>query len=490
VKPNTPPHSLPVPPSTLTTCAVTVVPILDNNYAYLLVDKATRNAAVVDPADPYAVLRAVQAANVTLTHILTTHHHHDHAGARAGRGTRAGGRAGGARGGSGLAARAQTLTLRACTHAHARACRTLRSPVRVPPPAAGGNTQLVRHVRAAEGRQLVVVGGRRDSVPGCTLALGDGDTLCVGSTTLRVLETPCHTRGHVLFCVLSGPAASAGNGGGGPLSLQRRNASSAGCDNGNHASAPAAGCCGIGAAAVAAAAPGALPSARDADVEAVFSGDTVFVGGVGAFFHGNAADMERNLNGRMAGLPDGALLFCGHEYTTDNMRFAAWLEPDNTEVVAKYLAANAKRAAGEPTVPSTMGAERRANPYFRTRDAALQAAVASRAAWVERRRARSYGQRAWDAVAGRPAQPPHGGDAKAAAARRAGGEEALSMTPVQLYRALQELLSFGAWQSFKLNAAAASAVRRRAAHNAAQAAGARAQAAVAAAAAAAAADRA
>jgi glyoxylase-like metal-dependent hydrolase (beta-lactamase superfamily II) len=81
VKPNTPPHSLPVPPSTLTTCTVTVVPILDNNYAYLLIDKATRNAAVVDPADPYAVLRAVAAANVTLTHILTTHHHHDHAGA-------------------------------------------------------------------------------------------------------------------------------------------------------------------------------------------------------------------------------------------------------------------------------------------------------------------------------------------------------------------------------------------------------------------------
>ncbi len=180
---------------------------------------------------------------------------------------------------------------------------------------------LVKHMRAAEGRQLVVVGGRKDSVPGCTLPLSDGDTLCVGATTIRVLETPCHTRGHVLFCVLAGPAGAAGareeaKGGGG------------------------SGCCG-GGAAVAAAAPGAVPSARDADVEAVFSGatacvssayelttdslslliafvvellgDTVFVGGVGAFFHGNAADMERNLNGRMAGLPDAALLFCGYE---------------------------------------------------------------------------------------------------------------------------------------------------------------------------------
>ena len=81
VKPNTPPHSLSAPPAQLSTATVIVVPILDNNYSYLLVDSATRCAAAVDPADPYAVLRAVHAAGVTLTHILTTHHHHDHAGA-------------------------------------------------------------------------------------------------------------------------------------------------------------------------------------------------------------------------------------------------------------------------------------------------------------------------------------------------------------------------------------------------------------------------
>ena len=81
VKPNTPPHSLPAPPAQLSTATVVVVPILDNNYAYLLIDSATRCAAAVDPADPYAVLHAAQAAGATLTHILTTHHHHDHAGA-------------------------------------------------------------------------------------------------------------------------------------------------------------------------------------------------------------------------------------------------------------------------------------------------------------------------------------------------------------------------------------------------------------------------
>ena len=94
VKPNTPPHSLPAPPAQLSTATVVVVPILDNNYAYLLIDTATRCAAAVDPADPYAVLQAVAAAGATLTHILTTHHHHDHAGAAPGRAARVGQRVG------------------------------------------------------------------------------------------------------------------------------------------------------------------------------------------------------------------------------------------------------------------------------------------------------------------------------------------------------------------------------------------------------------
>ena len=114
--------------------------------------------------------------------------------------------------------------------------------------------ELARLVRAAEGRALVVVGGVRDRVPGCTLALADGATTRVGNTTLRVLETPCHTRGHVLFCVLSGPAAP-GGGGGAPSPR-------------DDSPACAPGCCG---------APGGplvLPahSTRDRDVEAVFSG--------------------------------------------------------------------------------------------------------------------------------------------------------------------------------------------------------------------------
>ena len=247
----------------------------------------------------------------------------------------------------------------------------------------------------------------------------------------------------------------------------------------------------------------------------------MFIGGVGAFFHGDAADMERNLSGRMAGLPDAALLFCGHEYTADNMRFAAWLEPDNLDVAAKFLTVSARRAAGEPTVPSSMGAERRTNPYFRASDPALQAAAAARAAWVQRRKGRSWAQRTWDSFTGNGgrssssssggssrAPPPAAGSAAAARARNGAGSSGSgrakpapvvpSMTPVQLYRTLQELLSAGAWQSFKLSPAAAGAVRRRAAaaniaqqqaHQAAAAASVRAHAMAQAAAAAAQADR-
>lgn len=79
--PNAAPHSAAGSPAVLSTASVHVVPILDNNYAYVLVDAATRTAAVVDPADPAPVLRAVRAVGATLTHILTTHRHHDHAGA-------------------------------------------------------------------------------------------------------------------------------------------------------------------------------------------------------------------------------------------------------------------------------------------------------------------------------------------------------------------------------------------------------------------------
>lgn len=323
----------------------------------------------------------------------------------------------------------------------------------------------------------------------------------IGETEVVVMETPCHTKGHVLYCVT--------NGKGRALS----------------------------------------------DAEAVFSGDTVFIGGVGAFFHGNARDMETNLNKRMAALPDSALLFCGHEYSVDNLRFAAWLEPDSVDVIGRFLLASAKRNTGEPTVPSLIGAargaslpavgapslpaqrlsspsspgflpdgvslapcpfssgwERRTNPYFRGRDAKLKKAVLARAEWLDRRRKLSYVERAFNAVRGRGFDRTR---LQAERRRKAGGKvepprpsvSEEDVSPVVVYEKLQArraclydpcvvlcfcrclsaalacfhfsrcmcssldrfshspqlLLSSGAWQGFKLGAGAAAAARMRAA---------------------------
>jgi len=70
IRPDAEPHSEPPAPAQLSTCCVSVIPILENNYAYLLVDRATQRAAVVDPADAQATLRALRAAGVegSLTH--------------------------------------------------------------------------------------------------------------------------------------------------------------------------------------------------------------------------------------------------------------------------------------------------------------------------------------------------------------------------------------------------------------------------------------
>ena len=77
---NQPPHSRGVRPSPLTTCSVLPVPFLADNYAYVLVDHATRECAAIDPADPYGVKDLCDRLELNLTAILTTHKHHDHAG--------------------------------------------------------------------------------------------------------------------------------------------------------------------------------------------------------------------------------------------------------------------------------------------------------------------------------------------------------------------------------------------------------------------------
>jgi hydroxyacylglutathione hydrolase len=105
---------------------------------------------------------------------------------------------------------------------------------------------------------------------------------------------------------------------------------------------------------------------------AVFTGDTLFVAGCGRLFEGTAETMHASL-GKLARLPPDTRVYCGHEYTVANLRFAVHAEPDNAAALAKLEAARAARARGEATVPSTLGEERETNPFLRCDTPTLRA---------------------------------------------------------------------------------------------------------------------
>ncbi len=104
---------------------------------------------------------------------------------------------------------------------------------------------------------------------------------------------------------------------------------------------------------------------RDVGGEPIlFCGDTLFSAGCGKLFEGTAAQMHGSLQ-KLAALPDATRVCCGHEYTLANLRFARAVEPGNADVAAHLRRCEATRARGEPTLPSTIGLERRINPFVR-----------------------------------------------------------------------------------------------------------------------------
>ena len=161
-------------------------------------------------------------------------------------------------------------------------------------------------------------------LPGFTNGLAEGDKVAIGRLEAQVLFIPCHTRGHIAYVL-----------------------------------------------------PGA-----------VFCGDTLFAGGCGRLFEGTPGMMHEALNVKLARLPDETLVYCGHEYTENNLRFAQTLEPSNAalrERMARVRAARASVASdwhqaseAEMTVPSTLGEERATNPFMRAHSAELQASVRAR----------------------------------------------------------------------------------------------------------------
>jgi len=180
----------------------------------------------------------------------------------------------------------------------------------------GGNAALLAAF------PVPVFGPAREQIPGRTRALREGDTVDVPGVGMRfrVLDVPGHTAGHIAY-VHDGGA-------------------------------------------------GAPPVA--------FVGDTLFACGCGRLFEGTPADMWTSL-GKLAALPDDTRIYCAHEYTLANLRFAAAVEPDSAAVRERIARETARRERGEPTVPAVLADERATNPYLRAGEAALMARAAAHA---------------------------------------------------------------------------------------------------------------
>jgi len=119
-------------------------------------------------------------------------------------------------------------------------------------------------------------------------------------------------------------------------------------------------------------------SGRVGATPVVFCGDTLFAAGCGKLFEGTAQQMWTSL-GKLAALPSETLVFCGHEYTLANLRFAAAVEPGNAAIARRVRREQAKRDRGEPTVPSTIADELETNPFLRAAQPAVRAAAEAHA---------------------------------------------------------------------------------------------------------------
>jgi len=157
-------------------------------------------------------------------------------------------------------------------------------------------------LKAATG--ALVVGNRKDAarIPGIDLMVTEGDHFLLGTAGATVFEVPGHTSGHIAYWF----AAS----------------------------------------------------------QALFCGDTLFALGCGRLFEGSGAQMWNSLS-KFRALPDNTLVYCAHEYTESNARFAATVERDNPDLLARIEQITEKRRRGLPTVPSSLGEERKTNPFLR-----------------------------------------------------------------------------------------------------------------------------
>lgn len=207
--------------------------------------------ALVDPVNPEKALSelSVVAPNWKLTHVLTTHHHWDHA---------------------------------------------------------GGNKKF------HELRPEVEILGGDSRVDAVSKIVENDFSFSLGSLNVKCIATPCHTSGHICYLV------------------------------------------------------------SDEHDKAVFTGDTLFIAGCGKFFEGTPQQMHTALIGKLAALDKQTKVYCGHEYTVSNLKFAKHVEPDNQDIAKKLDWATKIRASGQFTVPSTIGEELLTNPFMRVNEQPVQ----------------------------------------------------------------------------------------------------------------------
>jgi len=165
-----------------------------------------------------------------------------------------------------------------------------------------------------------VYGPAGEAIPGRTHALREGDAIVVPGIgcTLSVLDVPGHTAGHIAYV-------------------------------------------------------GEIDGAM-----AAFVGDTLFAGGCGRLFEGTAAQMSASL-AKLASLPPATRVYCAHEYTLANLRFAAAVEPRNPALRERIVRERDKRDRGVPTVPSTIADERATNPFLRVTESDVLGAAEAHA---------------------------------------------------------------------------------------------------------------
>lgn len=218
-----------------------LLPCLTDNYVPLVRDPASGAVAIVDPADATAVAAALDALGWRPTMILNTHHHPDHV---------------------------------------------------------GGNLEL----KARYGLTIIGPRGEASRIPGLDRAVGEGDTVAIGTQQGAVLDVPGHTAGHIAYWFEG--------------------------------------------------------------AETVFVGDTLFAVGCGRLFEGTPEQMWHSLN-KLADLPGQTAVYCAHEYTESNIRFAVSVDFDNAALRVRELSVKAARRRGEPTVPTTIAVELATNPFLR-----------------------------------------------------------------------------------------------------------------------------